>query len=220
MKIIALPDLHEDIKNLETIADNLSDVDLVLLVGDLTNGSGATEAARVVNAVRQYNQSILAIPGNWDIEEVSEYLTQEEINIHRRHIIMDQVAFLGIGASLMIFWETPNEISESDFTLFLGEAMTGLDPDTPIVLVCHQPPKHTRLDKTLSGLNLGSKAVRDFIEKIQPLICFTGHIHEAIGIDKIGNTPIVNPGPLWEGGYAYVEIIGHRIEVLEIRKTA
>jgi hypothetical protein len=60
--------------------------------------------------------------------------------------------------------------------------------------------------------------VRTYIETRQPLICFTGHIHEAKGIDRIGRTQIINPGPLWKGGYAYAEVEGGQIKTLEIRQ--
>jgi Icc-related predicted phosphoesterase len=51
---------------------------------------------------------------------------------------------------------------------------------------------------------------------VQPLICFTGHIHEARGIDAIGRTKLINPGPLREGGYAYA-VLHDDVETLEIR---
>jgi hypothetical protein len=38
---LALPDLHGDVGRLDSIAAQLSGVDLVLLVGDITNGGGA-----------------------------------------------------------------------------------------------------------------------------------------------------------------------------------
>jgi Icc-related predicted phosphoesterase len=36
-------------------------------------------------------------------------------------------------------------------------------------------------------------------------------------IDVIGRTQIINPGPLWEGHYAYAEIVEGQVKVLEIR---
>jgi uncharacterized protein len=33
-----------------------------------------------------------------------------------------------------------------------------------------------------------------------------GHIHEARGVDHIGRTPIVNPGPVAAGHYAVVMV--------------
>jgi Icc-related predicted phosphoesterase len=50
-------------------------------------------------------------------------------------------------------------------------------------------------------------------------LCFTGHIHEGIGIDRIGRTVIVNPGPFRSGHYAYAEInvTPARADITEIR---
>ena len=67
------------------------------------------------------------------------------------------------------------------------------------------PRASTPLDMVTNGQHVGSKAVRDFIENYQPDICVTGHIHEGKGEFRIGETLILNPGPLKNGGY--VEII-------------
>ena len=64
---------------------------------------------------------------------------------------------------------------------------------------------------------MGSKSIRNFIEKIQPIVCFTGHIHEGVGIDKINRTHIINPGPLKFGKYAYVTIADCQIVEIEIK---
>ena len=51
-------------------------------------------------------------------------------------------------------------------------------------------------------------AVRAFryILKNQPLAVICGHIHEGIGVEKIGETTVINPGSLGEGNYAWLEI--------------
>ena len=47
---------------------------------------------------------------------------------------------------------------------------------------------------------------RDFIRENQPLAVICGHIHEGKAIDKIGETLVINPGPLQEGNYAWLEL--------------
>ena len=64
MKIIALPDLHNNIIGIPLIGQALSKVDLVLLVGDLTNDGPPSDADRLVQVIQRFNPSILAIPGN------------------------------------------------------------------------------------------------------------------------------------------------------------
>jgi hypothetical protein len=73
----------------------------------------------------------------------------------------------------------------------------------------HCPPVNTiidrapRLDATLrpvtrgaevETISAGSTAVRNAIEKNQPLIGLHGHIHESKGEMKIGRTVCLNPG--------------------------
>ncbi len=47
---------------------------------------------------------------------------------------------------------------------------------------------------------VGSKAVREAIEEGQPALALHGHIHEAKGNTRIGNTLCINPGSSYEQG--------------------
>lgn len=72
-------------------------------------------------------------------------------------------------------------------------------------------------DQVSPGVHVGSKVIRQFIERHQPLICFTGHIHEGIGIDHIGHTVVINAGPAGAGNYAVAETEGKTIKNTAIR---
>jgi Icc-related predicted phosphoesterase len=66
----------------------------------------------------------------------------------------------------------------------------------PFIFVCHCPPWGTKLDM-LFDVNLGSRAVRDFIERHcegDLLVSLHGHIHESQATQAIGRTICVNPG--------------------------
>lgn len=213
MNLLALPDIHQDLRRLDALAAPLAQADVVLLVGDLTNATGAAGAAQVIEAFRAHNPSVLAVPGNWDDPAACAYLDSQGVSIDRRHRIIKGVAFAGVGGALPAPSRTPNERSETQLVHDLAQAVDGLDPATPLVLVCHQPPLRTRADQTWGGGHAGSAAVRSFIEQRQPLICFCGHIHEGVGIDQIGSTQIANPGPLWMGGYAWAEVVGGSVSI-------
>jgi Icc-related predicted phosphoesterase len=74
----------------------------------------------------------------------------------------------------------------------------------------HVPPYDTNLDiapelddtltpklSVTGGFKMvpvGSKAVRQAIEKYQPLVGLHGHIHESRSAQKIGKTLCINPG--------------------------
>lgn len=218
MIIIGLTDIHGDIACIDAIAAPLSQADMVLVAGDLTHFGHLDAGRRVVEALRRHNESILAVAGNCDYEEVGTYLAEETISIDRRHVNIDHLEFVGIGGSLPCPGRTPYEAAEEEFEAHLSTLGAGL-PATPRIFVSHQPPYDSRCDVLINGIHVGSSSVRRFIETYTPLLCLTGHIHESANIDTIGATSVINPGPLWTGRYAYAEISddGKEVKTLEIR---
>ena len=75
-----------------------------------------------------------------------------------------------------------------------------------LIVISHNPPKDTKVDKITCGLHVGSALYRTFLETYQPLLAVSGHVHEAAAVDTIGKTTVINPGPLMEGCYAVVDI--------------
>jgi Predicted phosphoesterases, related to the Icc protein len=73
------------------------------------------------------------------------------------------------------------------------------------VAVIHTPPLNTKADRLGSGVSVGSPAVRRFLERAQPEVCLTGHIHESRAEDRLGRTLILNPGMLAHGGYVRLD---------------
>ncbi len=69
------------------------------------------------------------------------------------------------------------------------------------ILVTHVPP-YGLLDTVNSniarpewtGRHAGSKAILQYIRQYQPRYVFCGHIHEAEGTEKLGQTSIYNLG--------------------------
>jgi Icc-related predicted phosphoesterase len=47
---------------------------------------------------------------------------------------------------------------------------------------------------------VGSRAVREMIEKYQPLVGLHGHIHECRGAVELGKTICINPGSEYSEG--------------------
>lgn len=216
MVIVAITDLHGRAQNLASLSAHLARADVVVLSGDLTHFGHAADAEPIIEAVRTCNPNVLAVAGNCDHPDVAAYLADEGISLHARHVVRDGAAFLGLGGSLPCPGRTPNEYGEEELAALLAQAADGLGRDLPWVLVAHQPPRDTELDRVGGGAHVGSGAVRDFIAEFQPAVCFTGHIHEAAGTDAIGTTKIANPGPLRHGHFAYAEL-SRTLDVLEIR---
>lgn len=59
-----------------------------------------------------------------------------------------------------------------------------LDDDFNMILIGRQPHM----------IPVGSSAVREAIERYQPLVALHGHIHESPGATHIGRTLCINPG--------------------------
>jgi len=209
MIVVAVTDVHGHAAALDAVGEALSAADLVLLGGDLTHFGHRDDAARVVEAVRRHNPRLLAVAGNCDHPDVAAYLDDEGIGLHGAHCVVEGVAFLGVGGSLPCPVHTPNQLSEQELAALLSAAADGLDPALPWVLLSHQPPRDTAVDVVRGGMHVGSRSVREFILLHEPLVCFTGHIHEAAGTDTLGRTRLANPGPVRGGGYAWAEIGRH-----------
>jgi len=79
------------------------------------------------------------------------------------------------------------------------DELAPLGPSARTVYVLHSPPRDTRCDMIAAGRHVGSRAIRAFVERTQPPLVLSGHIHESPRIsssyrDRIGRTVVVNPG--------------------------
>ena len=84
----------------------------------------------------------------------------------------------------------------------IAQALDALAATAPLhgaVVVSHTPPRDTHFDLNTTGLHFGSRALRAFVERHQPGVVLSGHIHESPRVsssyhDRIDSTPVVNPG--------------------------
>lgn len=217
MIIIGLADVHGKVSALEQMKDILYSADIILLVGDITNFGREEDTDRVVLPILETAKNVFAVSGNCDYREVDMCLDGHGINLHGKGETLDGIGFVGLGGSLITPFNTPNEFSEEEIERFLNQGYSQLPPHIPFVLVSHQPPFNTECDCLSSGDHVGSSMVRQFIGAYNPLICFTGHIHESTGVDKINNSYVINSGLLAKGHYAYAEL-DKEVKQIEIRR--
>jgi Icc-related predicted phosphoesterase len=92
------------------------------------------------------------------------------------------------------------------------------------IFVMHSPPFGTRLDIIQSGESAGSRSIKTFIEKHQPLLTLHGHIHESPDLsgryfDRIGETISINPGQsIWKGK-DFLKLYAVTFEIENIQET-
>lgn len=217
MKIIALGDIHMATSRLADI-EGLALAELVIITGDITNFGSRTDAKTVLNEILCYNKNLLCLAGNLDNKEVNDYLDNLSMNIHgQAHMVKRKVCVYGVGGSNPTPFQTPWEFSETELLriaeeghrqatelIELAEPLVG--HPIPQIFVSHSPPHGTAVDQLKDGRHVGSKSIRRFLEKNNPEICISSHIHEAKGHDLVGTTPVVNPGMLAGGGWVNILI--------------
>ncbi len=203
MIIIAIGDIHMDTESIKRIP-GIHKADCVVLTGDLTLVGGRREAGTVLDAVAALNPRIYAQIGNMDRCEVDVMLTERGINLNGSGVILEGVGLFGLGGSTPTPFGTPSEFSEEELEARLQQAYEAVKGARRKILFSHTPPIQTRLDRVRGGLHAGSRAVRKFLERTAVDVCICGHIHEAAGNDRVGSTPVINPGMIGQGGYVCI----------------
>jgi uncharacterized protein len=211
MRIIAFGDIHMSLGKFKNIP-GLSEADLVIITGDLTNYGNHHDARKILDEVLSFNPNLLAQPGNLDEHDVTDYLRELNYDIHGTGRIFPGCGIMGVGGSNKTPFNTPNEFSEEEITGLLEKGYEIVKEVTPLILVSHTPPVNTKTDRISAGVHVGSQAIRNFIEEKQPGLCITGHIHEAITEDQLGECKIINPGMIKDGGWVEVNIAYGKIQ--------
>ena len=92
------------------------------------------------------------------------------------------------------------------------------------IYVMHSPPFGTRLDLIQGGKSAGSRSIKTFLERNQPLLTLHGHIHESAELsgaymDRIGKTLSINPGQSAWSGRDIMKLHAVTFEIERIEET-
>lgn len=189
MKLLIFSDLHGDRAALESLLS--VEADAYIAAGDLVSWGRGLEA--MGRLLERRGDKVFLMPGNHESERDIEVLC---LRHGFRHLHGVSVRFgawhvAGLGGSNPTPFDTPGEFSEDE----LAERLENFSTLSPLVLVCHCPPRDTPLDRVRDGLHFGSTAVAAFLERVQPRYFFCGHIHEAAGVSlMLGATHAMNVG--------------------------
>ena len=165
---------------------------------------------------------LFVCPGNDDEMEVDDVIRRSDmVELGEGHMVeVDGFSMISTGWSNHTPWNTHREETEEKLAERI-EAMASQVPDSSkAIFNLHCPPYKSGLDeapaidadmKLLHGGRalrpVGSTAVRQAIEKHQPLLSLHGHIHESKGAIKIGKTLSINPGSAYEEGMLMAAIV-------------
>lgn len=219
MKFLVISDLHGEVAMLEKIDAEFKVADAVLFAGDFAKFNHTETGKPALEALCKKHDVIFSVIGNCDEPSFLAEVEAFDISCEKTLAWHEGLAFCGSGGGSKFSGATPNERSDEelagDFDVVLNAAASDEVAASEngsagewrnLVAIMHNPPKDTECDKIENGMHVGSPLLRAFIEKAKPLAVVTGHIHESSGIDKIGETVIVNPGSLAEGKYALMKV--------------
>ncbi|MHA1733517.1 MAG: metallophosphoesterase family protein [Promethearchaeota archaeon] len=210
MRVLIIADAHGRVPDWSGI--DRSAYDMVLFAGDLTNGNHRPQRLRRFMEKLAPIAPFSYIPGNNDqpVFNEQDFTDLGMTNLHDRWLVPSEaghppvVGFGGASTGIINFFAHSEEEMRAKFS----ELFAGAPPKAKLgfLLVTHDPPRDTSLDETFGGDHVGSAAVREFILDGKPILAACGHIHEARGVEKLGVTWVVNPGPCKQGHAAVAEI--------------
>ena len=212
-KILAISDVHgEENENLYTYLNN-NDIDLVLILGDITDFGPLDFVSTFINKVADCGVDVIAIPGNCDPTGICNAINEVSFCLHNNIIAYGDAILFGYGGSNETPFNTPGEIQDNKIYGDVYELLANYDyvyndkvPKVKI-LVTHAPPYNTEADKLESGDHVGSAGILKSIHEFEPQINICGHIHEAKSLSKIGiTTDVANPGMLKDNGAVLIDI--------------
>jgi len=130
-------------------------------------------------------------------------------------VAFDGYSMLSLGYSNRTPWDSPRELDEDELYRRIVRLAEDVTDMSRCLFNLHAPPYDSRLDtaaeldaefnmvligKEPHMIPVGSTAVREAIERFQPLAALHGHIHESPGANRIGRTLCVNPGSDYQTG--------------------
>lgn len=190
--------------------------DFILYAGDdiqRFQQDGINHFSELANYTDQ--RCVLAVVGNDDFVECKVVLEAENVHdVHNSEFIFDDFVILGLEGSTSgpgLLQHTEEQVKSH-----LNKQMSAAKGKTLIVL-SHTPPYGT-LDLGIRFANpqegaehIGSKALRDFVEKTKPALVVCGHCHSQGGVfSSMGTTKVLNiashDSPGSTGNFALIEI--------------
>ncbi len=206
LKLLYVTDIHESKGALNWLLKFAKDSHYTMLVGgDITTEARMPFLEEFLDSIGRIRCKIFLVQGNHDPKEMTVPTTMNLL--HGRKLVLGQFTIGGLGGSNFTSAGAPFEYAD-EYARLLLDALGPVD-----VLVSHCPPYGTRCDLAPDGKNYGSVPVREYVESKKPRLVLCGHVHVARAVDKVGETTIVNPGPLMEGNYAMIDVLEDDLSV-------
>lgn len=176
---------------------------------------------------------VFCLPGNYDMDLKYTSLHENDLHLHW-HQLEDlricgyggaDVWTAGIPERYIVRYQagvTKNEKQNEMYHFFRAVK--------PHIIVTHQPAYGVH-DRMAGGGTFGSPTLRTYCDTHPVMLCLTGHIHDAWGLNQVEGTLYLNPsnfgevttptGDVSEGGFFYqIEIDQDKVTAVTFRKIS
>ena len=154
-KLLIFSDVHADYEALEKLVR--MEADYYFAAGDLVNWRRGLE--RVGPILARRSDRMYVFPGNHEsTEDIAQLCADFGLHeFHGRSLQIEGYQVAGLGYSSPTPFDTPGEYSEEE----IAKRLSTFSSLSPLVLLCHCPPKDTRLDQVRKSVHAGSSAIRE-----------------------------------------------------------
>jgi uncharacterized protein len=201
-------DVHDRFEAVPEVIAAIGAVDLLIVGGDITTGGTPDDAETAIEQWKPLAPQLLALAGNMDSPAIDARLADLGVGLDARGVVFGEIGVCGVSAAPLSPLRTPYELGDEELERRIESAFDAVASSRFRIFCPHAPPQGTTCDQLRDGRHVGSVVVRRIVEQEQPDLVLCGHIHEARGVDEIGRTRIVNPGPATAGHYAAVTVEG------------
>lgn len=206
MKALLIADLHGSQNFLNTLKKIISDYDLVLCAGDLTDFGRPEDYFAELSKIIA-TKPFYWVSGNNDVGQNYQYQLGNLINIDGRIVEFQGLKLAGMGGS------APNyEGQNYGPTLNYSSDLSG------VILLTHIPPSRrleysksdikcspdSKFDTVEASISSNNLAIKQF--RNAPRVHLCGHIHNIYGAACLGETKIVKIGTAKNGQYAEMDL--------------
>ncbi|MEM9016446.1 MAG: metallophosphoesterase [Verrucomicrobiota bacterium] len=207
MKLLIVSDLHYSLRQYDWLARVAGNYDLVIIAGDLMELSSSVDSDTQAEVVAQYfgriasSAPLVVCSGNHDL--VEDYTGHRSVEWLEEVSIPGVVSDCGVYESdklrilALPWWSGDEEKARVENWLAL-QAGTGEKKLT--IWVHHVPPSGARVSWT-GKRDAGSETLAAWINRFEPDLVFSGHVHnapyyapEGSWHDQVGGTLVINGG--------------------------
>ena len=196
-RLLILSDIHNQNITLKEILSKIEKLgripDCCLIAGDITNFGTAEDMQNMLNLVLDKIPKTFYVTGNCDPIVDQEDLETLAINVEAQTYEINNFLVIGFGT------HRPQ--------LDQKKLRTLRKTNMKVCLLTHVPPFGTSVDVVSINRHVGSRQLRDFIEKNENIfLSICGHIHDSPSISQLGSCTIINPGPVTTGNFAIIDV--------------